>query len=303
MSYEYVYPPFAHQAEGVQLLRGRVVYGLFDEPGCGKSKVVVDAANLLFLDRAISMVLVVAPNTVKATWANEWWGQIATHTPKDFPHHVIRLDSGKRWPNVEKITRRKSQELVWLITNYEALRSSANERWLSDVLAKMAPSMMVLDESTKIKNGRAQQSKAAHRLAGFATRRYILTGTPLAKNPLDLHSQFMFLDPFILGHSVVAFRNRYAVMGGYQVMGRPVQIVGWKNLDELKERISKHSRVIEKKSALPDLPDKLFTRIELPLGEEQARVYKQMRENAVASVEGTIGQATAKIALTKMLRL
>jgi SNF2 family DNA or RNA helicase len=163
--------------------------------------------------------------------------------------------------------------------------------------------MMVLDESTKIKNRTALQTKAVHRIAGFAARRYILTGTPMAKNPLDLHSQFMFLDPYILGPSAVAYRNRYAVMGGFQVMGRPVQVVGWKNLDELKERISKHARIIEKRSALPDLPDKLFTRIELPLSEEQTRVYEQMRENAVASVPGHIGQATAKIALTKMLRM
>jgi hypothetical protein len=56
--YKYVYQPFAHQVEGIQLLRGRVNYGFFDEPGTGKSKMVVDAANLLFLDRAISAVLV-----------------------------------------------------------------------------------------------------------------------------------------------------------------------------------------------------------------------------------------------------
>jgi SNF2 family DNA or RNA helicase len=303
MSYKYVYPPFGHQAEGIQLLRGRTHYGFFDEPGCGKSKLVVDAANLLFLDRAIGAVLVVVPNTVKATWCNEVWGQIATHTPKDFPYEVFRLDSGKRWPELSKIDALKGQKLVWVVTNYEALRSAKQEKWLATFLAKFAPSMMVLDESTKVKNGAALQTKSAIRLGGFAARRYILTGTPVARNPLDLHSQFMFLDPWILGPSKVNFRNRYAVMGGYMVMGRPVQVVGWKNLDELKERISKHSRVVEKRVALPDLPDKLFQTIELPLSDEQASAYEQMRDNAVASFPGAIGQATASIALTKMLRL
>jgi len=301
--YKYVYQPFAHQVEGIQLLRGRVNYGFFDEPGTGKSKMVVDGANLLFLDRAISAVLVVVPNTVKATWANETWGQIVTHSPKDFPYQVIQLDSGKRWPDLSKIEGFKREKLLWLVTNYEALRSGKQEKWLCTFLAKFAPAMMVLDESTKIKNGAALQSKAALRIGGFAARRYILTGTPIARNPLDLHSQFMFLDPWILGPSKVAFRNRYAVMGGYMVMGRPVQVVGWKNLDDLKERISKHSRVVEKRAALPDLPDKLFQTVELPLSNEQARAYEQMRDNAVASFPGAIGQATATIALTKMLRL
>lgn len=303
MSYQYIYPPFGHQAEGIQLLRGRTHYGFFDEPGCGKSKMVVDAANLLFLDRAVSAVLVVAPNTVKATWTNETWGQIVVHSPKDFPYQVIRLDSGKRWPDLDKIEGFKGDKLVWIVTNYEALRSAKQERWLCTFLAKFAPSMMVLDESTKIKNGAALQTKSALRIGGFAARRYILTGTPIARNPLDLHSQFQFLDPWILGPSKVAFRNRYAVMGGYMVMGRPVQVVGWKNLDELKEKISRHSRVVEKRTALPDLPDKLFQRIEIPLSDEQCRAYEQMRDNAVASCQGTIGQATAAIALTKMLRL
>ena len=303
MKYEYVFPPFAHQAEGIQLLRGRVNYGFFDEPGCGKSKMVVDGANLLFLDHAISSVLVVAPNTVKATWTNETWGQIVTHSPKDFPYEIVRLDSGKRWPASAALVKHKVKRLVWIVTNYEALRSQQNEAWLSNFLMEMAPSVMVLDESTKIKNGAAQQTKAAIRIARFATRRYILTGTPIARNPLDLHSQFMFLDAWILGPSKVAFRNKYAVMGGYMVMGRPVQVVGWKNLDDLKERISKHSRVVEKRTALPDLPEKLYQTIEIPLSTEQARAYEQMRDNAVASIPGTVGQATAAITLTKMLRL
>jgi SNF2 family DNA or RNA helicase len=303
MSYEYVYKPFAHQAEGVQLLRGRRFYGFFDEPGCGKSKVVVDGCNLLFLDRAVCAVVVVCPNTVKATWANNSWGQIKIHSPSDFPFEVIRLDSGRRWPERQSYWHWKNQRLVWVITNYEALRATKNETWLSQFLAAMSPAVMVLDESTKIKNRTALQTKAALRIGQHATRRYILTGTPIAKNPLDLYTQCNFLDPRVLKFpSFVAFRNRYAKMGGYMVGGRPVQVVGWQNLDELKEKIKEHSRIIEKKTALPDLPPKLFTRIEVPLSPEQERAYLQMRDHAVATVPGTVGQATATIALTKALR-
>lgn len=304
MSYQYVYPPFKHQEEGIRILRGRLAYGLFDEPGTGKSKVVVDSCNLLFLDRAISAVVVVCPNTVKGTWTNPEWGQIVTHSPEGFPFEIIRLDSGKRLPQPVDYTVHKNTRLVWVVTNYEALRSSLTEVWIQTFLYKMAPAALVLDESTKIKTRRAMQTKAVMRIAVNATRRYILTGTPIAKNPLDLYTQMNFLDTGILkSPSFVAFRNRYAKMGGYMVNGRPVQIIGWQNLDELKEKISKHTRVVEKKTALPDLPDKLYTRLEVPLSPEQERVYKQMRDTAVADIPGEIGISTARIALTKILRL
>lgn len=288
----------------MRLVRSRLVYGFFDEPGCGKSKVVVDGSNLLFLDHAICAVLVVCPNTVKGTWTNPEWGQIRVHTPTGVPMQVFRLDSGKHLPAKKEYQKRKNNELVWVVTNYEALRSPSTELWLKDFLYTMAPAVMVLDESTKIKSRTAIQTKSALRIGSKATRRYILTGTPIAKNPLDLYTQMNFLHPKVLSYpSFVAFRNRYAKMGGFRVGGRPVQIVGWQNLDELKEKISHHTRVIEKKQALPDLPDKLYTRIEVPLSLEQERAYILMRDNAIADIPGEIGIATARIALTKILRL
>ncbi len=302
MSYEYVLPPFKHQATGVQLLRGRTFYGFFDEPGCGKSKIIVDGCNLLYNDGAICAVVVVCPNTVKSTWANPEWGQIAKNTPPGFPFHAFQLESGKKLPKISHL--KKGESLVWLVVNYEALRTLRVEQFLKNFLLNFAPSVLVLDESTKIKSNKALQTKAAYRLKDAASRRYILSGTPMAKNPLDLYSQMNFLDRSILRTpSYVAFRNRYAKMGGYMVGGKPVQIVGWQNLDELREIISHHSRVIYKQDALPELPVKTYNRLEIPLSPEQVLAYKQMKENAVATMQGHIGLASARIALTKILRL
>ncbi len=304
MSYQYVWPPFKHQLEGIQLYRGRQYYGFFDQPGCGKSKIVVDGNNLLFLDRALFGAVVVCPNTVKSTWANEEWGQIARHTPPDLPRYVYRLSSGKKFPKLSDLYKIKGQAFVWIIVNYEALRNHKIEDFIREFLLNMAPSAMILDESTKVKNRQAIQTKAALRLGDFASRRYVLTGTPIAKNPLDLYTQMHFLSPSILRYPhFIAFRNRYAQMGGYRVQGRPVQIVGWQHLDELKALIAPHTRVIEKRMALPDLPPKMYTRMEIALSEEQEKTYLMMKDHAVATVPGEIGQSTARIALTKILRL
>ena len=42
-----------------------------------------------------------------------------------------------------------------------------------------------------------------------------LTGTPAHTSPLDVYAQYRFLDPGIFGANFSAFRDRYAVMGGY----------------------------------------------------------------------------------------
>lgn len=304
MSYEYVYKPFKHQVEGIQLLRSNRYYGFFDEPGCGKSKVIVDGTNLLHLDSANNITVVVCPNTVKSTWTNPTWGQIRTHTPPSLTPLIHRIDSGKRLPDISVFLSAKKKQPAWVVVNYEALRSEELQEWLMKLLVTLAPSTLVLDESTRIKSRTALQSKAALRISTCASRRYILTGTPVTQNPLDLYTQMNFLSRDILRFpSFVAFRSRYAEMGGYSVGGRPVEIVGWKNLPELNLKISRFSRVVDKKVALPDLPDKLYSRIEVPLPPEQAKAYKQMRQYAIAEFPESIGRATASIALTKMLRL
>lgn len=304
MSYEYTWKPFLHQVEGIQLYRGREYFGFFDEPGCGKSKIVVDGSNLLFLDKALFGAVVVCPNTVKTVWTNDEWGQVATHTPASLPYSIYRIDAGKRLPKMDSYYLQKGKSFVWMVVNYEALRNPKVEDAIQEFLLNMAPAALVLDESTKIKNRTAIQTKAVLRLAKFASRRYILTGTPMAKNPLDLYTQINFLSPSILKFPhFIAFRNHFATMGGYMVGGRPVQVVGWKNLDELRDRLKGHTRIVDKRRALPDLPPKLWSRIEVPLSDEQERAYAMMKEHAVATVPGEIGQATARIALTKMLRL
>jgi SNF2 family DNA or RNA helicase len=305
MSYDFVFPPFRHQSEGIGLLRSHRYFGFFDEPGCGKSKVIVDGTNMLFADKANNLTVVVCPNTVKATWSNSLWGQIAVHTPSTFPAPVIvRLDAGRRLPSVDKLKAHKGVYPVWIVVNYEALRSESVQQWLMQVLQLLSPSTLVLDESTRIKNRTALQTKAVMRISTCAGRRYILTGTPITNNPLDLYSQMNFLSRDILKFpSFVAFRNRYAEMGGYSVGGRPVEIVGWKNLPELKLKIRNHSRVVTKEEALPDLPSKLYAKIEAPLTPDQVKSYKQMREYAIAEFPGTMDRAMAPIALTKLLRL
>jgi SNF2 family DNA or RNA helicase len=57
-----------------------------------------------------------------------------------------------------------------------------------------------------------------------------LTGTPMPHSPLDVYAQFRFLDITPFGPSFNAFKQKYAVRGGFQNK----QVTGFKNLDDLE---------------------------------------------------------------------
>lgn len=270
--------------------------------GTGKSKVMVDGLSSLYLEQALAAVVVVAPNTVKSVWGHPEWGQIAVHTG-NVPYHIELCAASKPLPQLSTLAAHKGKALVWIIVNYEAARLARFQTWLIQSMQVLGPVAMVLDEASKIKNGQAQQTKALMQLGVIASRRYILTGSPVAKNPLDLYAQMKFLSDSILKiPSYTAFRNKYAQMGGYCVHGRPVQIIGWKNLEDLKTRIRPYTRRMLKTECL-DLPKKTYQRREVEMGAEQAKAYQEMARYAVAELPGVVDRSYATIALTKILRL
>jgi len=162
--------------------------------------------------------------------------------------------------------------------------------------------MMVIDESTTIKNPKAKRTKNILELSKLALYRRILTGSPVTKNPLDLYSQCEFLDPYLLDFtSYYAFRNRYAEMKDAYIGGRTISLVaGFKNLPELAETLKSFSYRVLKEDCL-DLPDKIFIKRQIALTAEQNKVYKQMKEQALAEMNGK--QVTTVNVLTQLMRL
>jgi SNF2 family DNA or RNA helicase len=121
---------------------------------------------------------------------------------------------------------------------------------------------------------------------------------------MDLWAQMDFLDPEILGQSsYYAFRTRYAVVIEATAAGgthRYQKIVKFRNLKELGDRVAPHSYRILKKDCL-DLPDKVYTKREVELSDEQKKAYGEMKANAMAILKGE--SMTAVNVLTQLIRL
>jgi SNF2 family DNA or RNA helicase len=161
---------------------------------------------------------------------------------------------------------------------------------------------MAIDESTTIKTPTAKRTKNIIGLGRHTKYRRIMTGSPVTKNPLDLYSQCEFLDPWLLDFtSYYAFRNRYAEMKTMHLRGRSIQVVSeFKNLGELSERLQGFSYRVLKEDCL-DLPDKNFTKRHITLTTEQRKIYTQMKEAAMAMLNGKV--TTTVTVLTQLMRL
>jgi SNF2 family DNA or RNA helicase len=163
--------------------------------------------------------------------------------------------------------------------------------------------LVAVDESTTIKNIKAKRTKALIKFAEGAKYKRILTGSPITKSPLDLYSQFLFLDKKILGFdSYWSFQGRYAVVRSMNVGSHQFnQVVGYKNLDELKKKIEPYSYRVTKEEAL-DLPPKIYTSRQVDLTMEQERHYQSIKNSSVALLESGEMVSAPEI-MTRLLRL
>ena len=300
MNYKFKTPPYKHQLTALEKSWNRETFAYFMEMGTGKTKVLIDNMAMLYDKGKIDGALIVAPKGVIGTWYNQ---EIPTHLPDHIEKMSVLWQSNitkgqsKKLGNLFQI----GEELQILIMNVEALSTVKGVNFASKFLLSHN-ALMVVDESTTIKNPKAKRTKNILKLSKGAKYRRVLTGSPVTKNPLDLYSQCEFLDPYLLDfHSYYAFRNRYAEMRTAHFSGRSVQIVSkFRHLDELSESLKPFSYRVLKEDCL-DLPDKIYMKRIITLTKKQEEVYEQMKREALAFLNGK--KTTTVNALTQLMRL
>ena len=300
MNYKFKTKPYAHQLTALEKSWNKESYAYFMEMGTGKTKVLIDNMAMLYDKGAINGALIVAPKGVIGTWYNQ---EIPTHLPDHINNVSVLWQSNINKTQQEKLNTlfETGEDLHILIMNIEAFSTDKGKTFAAKFL-RTHKTLTAIDESTVIKNPKAKRTKNILALADLCKYRRIMTGSPVTKNPLDLYSQCNFLDPFLLNfQSYFAFRNRYAEMKTLHMHGRQIQIVnGFKNLSELSDKLKGFSYRVLKEDCL-DLPPKIWTKRHITLTSEQAKVYKQMKEQALAVLKGK--QVTSVSALTQLMRL
>jgi len=293
MKYNYKTKPFQHQRDALNAGGLHMDYAYFMEMGTGKTKVAIDNAVFMKKNLWIDWVIVIAPNSVYRNWIDE----IQKHSDSNVIHvHKDKSIYGD-------MTRHPERALKWFLINVEALSHKSGVEKLKSLLTrKNCRHLMILDESTTIKNRSAKRTRNICKLGKLANYRRILTGSPITKSPLDLYTQCEFLSPQLLGFdSFFTFRARYAVMQQIEMGGRQMLFPKYyTNLDELTDKLKTFSFRVRKKDCL-DLPDKLYTVRKINLTVKQAEIYNRLKKFAYA----TINQDEVSFAnkLTEILRL
>jgi SNF2 family DNA or RNA helicase len=297
MNYKFKSKPFAHQSKALEMSWNKEVFAYFMEMGTGKSKVLIDNICMLYNAGKINGALIIAPKGVYKNWFDS---EIPNHMP-DYIEKKLGL--WRTDPNAKELKPLFSTgaELHILIMNVEAFSTKKGVLFAHKFLS-CHNALIGIDESTTIKNPNAKRTKSILSLKPLSKFRRILTGSPVTKSPLDLFSQCQFLDSWLLNQSsYYAFRTRYAVCRKINVSGRQVEIVvGYRNLGELSEKVKPFSYRVLKDDCL-DLPPKTYTKRIIELSDEQKKVYKTMKEKAIAFLNGKM-VSTATV-ITQLMRL
>jgi len=277
--------PFAHQIEAIDYVNKRDAVALFDEQGLGKTKIVIEAITKNIDEGKVDGALIVCRKTLIRNWQEE----ISTHS--HLKTIVLRGTTKEKGINYMGFAH-------FYLINYESVQSELHRLTMFLKVRKLA---IVLDESHAIKNPKSKSTTAILKLAEYAPKKIIISGTPVANKPEDIWAQYYFLDGGnLLGDTFDAFKSRYAVD-----MKSPATFLNNDRLDGLRQIITSNS-IRRKKDDVLELPEKVFVERLVTLKGRQKSMYEQLNNQLfieIQGIDGSIKIDEAEELLKKILRL
>ena len=291
--------PHDHQRKAFLLSRDCEWFGLFMDPGTGKTKVALDTAAYLYQHGKIDTLLVLAPNGVHWNWTEE---EIPVHFALN--KFALYTDTSARSKTQTRHfeTTLAHQGMSVFAFHIEGLTSKTACALIERVL-KTRRCLWVIDESSRIKTPSAQRTKWVVDRRKLAPYRRILTGTPVTKGLEDLYSQLLFLSPLILGFDTyTTFKAHYCREQKFDMgQGRSfIKILGYQNVPELVAQVDGCAYRVRKDECL-DLPPKIYQRFSFELGPKARKLYDQMATEYMAEMDGQV--ISENLAITRLLRL
>ncbi|MFN4182095.1 MAG: DEAD/DEAH box helicase [bacterium] len=244
-------PLYRYQRVGAMFLQERGKAILADDMGLGKTVQALATITQLIETGKASRALVFCPASLKYQWVREC---------EKFTSLTTSLITGDKKQR-EKCYATPAQ--VYIL-NYELL--------LRDfpLIAPLSGEIIVLDEAQRIKNYKTQTHQLMRNL-GNARYIFALTGTPIENELMELYTIMRFVNSDVLGTNVEKFIRRYVIknfFGG---------VVGYRNVDEVRKRVSAIILRRMKKEVLQELPDVVENTYWVEMSTEQEKLYRELR--------------------------
>ena len=270
--------PRSFQLEGLKLALGQACLGLLLPPGAGKTSITYMLVKVLKQKKMIKKTLVICPvRPMYRVWPNQ------KNDFEEFHDLEVRVLHGSDKDEVllddaGDIYVINPEGLDWLFAARDGKPDPVRLRWLADRF-----DVLVVDESTKFKNSQTKRFKLLKEFVPKFKRRYILTGTPTPKSLLDLFGQMYILDEGqSLGRYITHYRTKFFFPSGYGGYD-------WQPQPDADQRIGEAIAPLTFRKDLKDLgidlPEIVWDDIWVDLPPTAMKLYKQMEDELVASIE------------------
>ncbi len=244
---------FPYQSEGVAFLASRGRALLADDMGLGKTLQAITAASWLAEHTGVKKVLVVCPASLKHQWAREI---------EKFTSYPVQIIQGV----VENRQVQYRADALFYIVNYELVL-----RDLTVISETLKPDLLILDEAQRIKNWRTKIASTVKLISSRYV--FVLTGTPLENRIEDLYSLLQVVDVRVLG-------PLWRCLLDFHVTDERGKVIGYRNLSELRQRIS--SVMLRRNRSLVNdqLPDRTEVRLDIPMTALQQELHGSAMSSA-----------------------
>lgn len=292
LTLDYKLKPFPHQEEAILFGLQHNRWLLLDSPGLGKTASIIHLAEELHAQRGLEHCLIICGlATLRANWEKE----IKLHSNLSSVVIGKRINSrgNVTWTTVKERAEQLKNKIneFFVIINIESIREDCVVEAINNSENKF--DMMAFDECHKAAGVSSIQSNNLLQLDS-ATYKVGMTGTLLTNSPLSAMIPLKWLG---VEHSTLTnFKAQYCEFGGFG--GH--QIIGYKNLDLLKEELEGCS--LRRTKDLLNLPPKNFIDEYVEMNDAHAKIYDAVVQGVKEECDKIKLKTNNLLALTTRLR-
>lgn len=272
-----------HQGKAVLKAINYDRYGYFHDTGCGKTYTGIE----IFKQKKVRSLVVCPLSIIEVAWMED----LQKFAPDVKAVNLWSLYKKER----TKIGRVKLEKALregeLFLVNFETFKTKVDD------LKRIGFKMLLVDESSKMKDARSQITKMLHAFGDDMDYCYLFSGTPAPNNELEYWSQIRMIDPLLFGQSFYSFRNNFFNsfgFGGFKWGMKP------EKRDEFLRLLGSVSEVVEKNDVL-DLPERTINVRKVYLSKKELDAYKEMENDLIIELEDM--EVVAENAAVKMMKL
>lgn len=292
---QFRYPPFQHQIDGINfgLDPKHTKWLLLDSMGLGKSNEIIWYAETLKRRGIIDHCLIICGvDSLRQNWKKEI-SKFSTESCIVLGEKVSK--KGKvSYASVDQRAKQLLEpiEEFFVIVNVATLRSDKIVEAFNKSKNKFG--LIAVDEAHKISNKSSQQG--ANLLKLKSPYKIAATGTPIVNSPLSAYLLLAWTENDAA--TLTTYKSNYCEFGGFNNS----QVVGYKNLDVLKEEMDSCMIRRTLDQVRDDMPLKTVHYEIIEMSDAHRKFYEAIKEGVKEEADKIELKSSNLLALTTRLR-